>query len=147
MDVPQSVQGIFHELNARASVEKDLNPGLWGVMVTPMKKPPQKSERSVTIRVPDNIYRQVRSRVGPGNVLNTIRDAVLDALESGAAISPPQTHHLKVELTANQIKRIDQAVEKNKFTSRNRWIVAVLREALQEDDALRDTKAGRDPQE
>jgi len=112
-----------------------------------MKKPSDKTERSVTIRVPDNIYRQLQSRVGPGNVLNTIRDAILNALESGVVIPPPQTHHLKVELTLNEIKRIDQAVGKTKFTSRNRWIVAVIKGALQEDDALMESDPVEDPEE
>lgn len=112
-----------------------------------MKKPSEKTERSVTIRVPDNIYQQLRSRVGPGNVLNTIRDAILNALESGAVVSPPQAHHLKVELTVNEIKRIDQAVRKTKFTSRNRWIVAVVKGALEEDDALMEGEPVEDPKD
>ena len=112
-----------------------------------MKRPSEKTERSVTIRVPDNIYAQIRSRVGPGNVLNTIRDAILDAVESGTVIAPPHTHHLKVELTASEIKRIDKAVKRTKFTSRNRWIVAILRVALQEDDVMVHSEPVDKPQE
>ncbi len=106
-----------------------------------MKKPLEKNERSVTIRVSDDMYQQIRSRVGPGNVLSTIRDAILNALESGEVIAPPHNHHLKVELSPTEIKRIDEAVVETKFTSRNRWVVAVLRKALQEDDEL----VNRDP--
>ena len=112
-----------------------------------MKKPVQKTERSVTIRVPDNMYQQIRSRVGPGNVLSTIRDANLTALESGEVITPPHAHHLKVELSASEIKSIDQAVKKSKFTSRNRWVVAILKEALKEDDVAEESGPVVDPQE
>ncbi|MFH1113917.1 MAG: hypothetical protein V1792_08350 [Pseudomonadota bacterium] len=111
-----------------------------------MNKLPDKSERSVTIRVPDDMYRQIRSRVGPGNVLGTIRDAILNAVESGEVIAPPYNHHLKVDLSPSEIMRIDEAVKKTKFTSRNRWVVAVLREALQEDDALVDSDPDEDPE-
>jgi hypothetical protein len=140
------MEGAAPASSRRAIFKKACTLGSRGVIVRSMKKSSEKIERSVTIRVPDNIYRQLRSRVGPGNVLNTIRDAILSALEAGVVISPPHTHHLKVELTANEIKRIDQAVGKTKFTSRNRWIVAILREALQEDDVFMESDPVEDPE-